>query len=84
MATRSLRRIGKQLLPIHVDACSRCTRHLQQNEFLDSVQKAFDRYRDKGGDPRKLEAAIRGIEDPSDESCDPIWPAKFDTSSLVN
>jgi len=65
--------LRKRPLPIQSDACARCTRHLPQNEFLYHAQNAFDRYSANGGDQRRLEAAIHGVEDPANERYDPIW-----------
>jgi MoaA/NifB/PqqE/SkfB family radical SAM enzyme len=66
-------KLREKALPIHNDACGRCTRHLHQNDFIHEVEKALDRYFEVGGDPRRLEAAMRSVDDPADERCDPIW-----------
>jgi organic radical activating enzyme len=63
----SKRRTSLSQLP--VEACGRCTRHMQQNAFLEEVGQALKRVKPDA----TLERALQVFEDPNDRRFRPVW-----------
>jgi len=54
------------------EACGRCTRHMQQNTFLDAVENALDALSASSGRER-LDHALEVYDDPSNLRSRPLW-----------
>jgi MoaA/NifB/PqqE/SkfB family radical SAM enzyme len=59
--------LRQSTLPIHTDACGRCTRHHGQNTYWKELARLL------GEHPAAISWIEKTADDPTDERTDPIW-----------